>query len=548
MGVKADVETSIFYLKKWNINHIYLVISLIIVSAALRLPGLKMGLWRDEGSTYFDAIPSHFGDLVKTVAYSELNPPGFYVLMHQWMQWFGTNDIIFKLPAFIFGLLLIPVTYMLGWVACSSSVGLIAAFIATFSPTAIYFSQEARPYTLTALLCSLVILLYLQYLRSPHPMWYLLGFVLCSSLLLYAQYTGLLLIISLVVITCYLGWCHVIKIQLLPLAISFGIIWGLFIPWLSTFLVHLQTGLPWTSSVLWVLRPLLFFRNLASPIPLPYTGKAAFWYEVLRVIIVCLMMWPLRLEIKQLWATFRLNPPQVNQLNQRMNILCVCFLMLSMMQAARSDGRLYLFPYFPIAWVLYGHWLIQLFRYLQKTWPRNRFQVYRPIIVGLILILLMVPNLTYSLALGTIQKSGIKLLTTNLEQWSQVKTIYLVSPCHLGPTFGYYVAQAPVHFYGFARWENPELFSPQGYAKLWNNPTLITDTERYIHEQVNRHGYQQLALIHQSNIKDRGQVRYSRSNQLLAKLKQTYPLISQTDYPGYKEPVTLYLFDLNHLD
>jgi hypothetical protein len=72
-----------------KLNHIYLVSGLMLLGLLLRLPSLSLGLWRDEGSTYFDVLPSDLGKLIETVIYSELNPPGFYLIMHQWMQYIG---------------------------------------------------------------------------------------------------------------------------------------------------------------------------------------------------------------------------------------------------------------------------------------------------------------------------------------------------------------------------------------------------------------------------------------------------------------------------
>jgi len=147
----------------------------------LRLPFLRLGLFRDEGSTYFDALPTTPGEVVRTVILCELNPPGFFLIMHQWMRWFGSQEIIFKLPALIFGLVLIAATYGLGRVVGSRTTALLAALFATLASAAVYYSQEARPYTLSALLSWLSVLLYCQAIRSKRQIPYLLGFVVCAG-------------------------------------------------------------------------------------------------------------------------------------------------------------------------------------------------------------------------------------------------------------------------------------------------------------------------------------------------------------------------------
>ncbi len=105
-----------------HLNDIYLISSLMLLGLLLRLPSLSLGLWRDEASTYFDALPAGLGEVVRTVIRSELNPPGFYLIMHQWMCWFGAEEIVLKLPALIFGLLLIAATYGLGRVIGSLTI------------------------------------------------------------------------------------------------------------------------------------------------------------------------------------------------------------------------------------------------------------------------------------------------------------------------------------------------------------------------------------------------------------------------------------------
>lgn len=522
-----------------NLNHIYLIGSLMLLGLLLRLPSLSLGLWRDEGSTYFDALPSDLGKLIETVIYSELNPPGFYLIMHQWMQWFGSQEVVFKLPAFFFGLLLIPATYGVGRVAISREAGAIAAAIATFAPDTIYYSQEARPYTLTALLCCLVVLFYCKALVSKHQIWYLLAFVLCTDLLLYVQYTGLLLVVSLGIITMYLLLSRVANFRFVPFAIAFGIIFLLFTPWLQAFLTHLHTGTPWNVKEPWLMRPKIFLGNIMSTIPLiSGTGKKAG---------LLLVLFAMGVEAKQLlfpagksssrWSA----PPNASKVT-----LVMCFLLAAAMLSVLSYGGRYMVPFAPFAWVIFASWLIALFQYLDRCWTSKGSRFSQQLAVVLLILLLILPNSIYALSLGNGDKSGIRSLAANFQRNQQEKTFYILSPDKFGPTFGYYFAQHQVKFYGFARWNRPEIFSPQGYAKLWNSPTLILDMEQRIQGKI-QEGYQQLALIQESATipADNGPLNStSLANKLFSAFRKTYKLLEQTDYPGTQESVTLYLFSL----
>jgi len=522
-----------------KLNHIYLVSGLMLLGLLLRLPSLSLGLWRDEGSTYFDVLPSDLGKLIETVIYSELNPPGFYLIMHQWIQWLGSQEVVFKLPAFFFGLLLIPATYGVGRVAISRGAGVIAAAIATFAPDTIYYSQEARPYTLTALLCCLVVLFYCKALVSKHQIWYLLAFVFCTYLLLYVQYTGLLLVVSLGINTLYLLLSRVANFRFVRFAIAFGIIFLLFTPWLQAFLTHLHTGTPWNVKEPWQIRPKLFLGNIMSTIPLiSGTGKKAGLF---------LVLFAMGVEAKQLLfpagkSSLRgIAPPNASKVT-----LVMCFLLTAAMLSVLSYGGRYMMPFAPFAWAIFGSWLIALFQYLDRCWTSQSSRFSQQLAVLLLILLLILPNSIYALSLGNGDKSGIRSLAANFQGNQEEKTFYLLSPDKFGPTFGYYFAQHPVEFYGFARWHRPEIFSPIGYAELWNSPTLISDMEQRIQNKIQQ-GYRRLALIQESATipADIGPLRTtSRANKFLSRLRQTYTLLEKTDYPGIKESVTLYLFSL----
>ena len=513
----------------------FLIIGLVLIGFLLRLPSLQLGLWQDEASTYFDALPNDFETIINTVIYSELNPPGFYLIMHQWMQWFGSQEIIFKLPALFFGLLLIPSTYALGRLTGSREAGLIAATVATFTQDAVYYSQEARPYTLAALLCCWVIFLYCKAIATTkYQTWYLVTFVICADILLYVQYTGLLLIGSLIIITLLLLCNRTVNIKIMPFAIAFGTIFLLFMPWLPIFLTHLYTGTPWTSKDSFLKA---LFGNISYTI-----------LEPRKAVFLCILL-GLGVKLKDFLA-------QIKETNYKHGIfpeihtfiLGTCFILLAVMQAILSYGGRYMLPFTPIAWAFYGSCFFALFQclsdFINSRWTGQWYRFSRQVILVVIIVLLVFAN-KYDFYFGNINKSGIRALANDWELTkTQDKTMYILSPDFLGPTFGYYFAKHPVPFYGFARWDKPEIFSPIDYAEIWSNPTLIEDTEQRIQQEIQK-GYTQLALIQVSEpMGDAGKVKYSQINQFLARLKQKYSLLKKTDYPGQLQSVSLYLFDL----
>jgi hypothetical protein len=509
---------------------------LIVMGLLVRLPNLlELGLWRDEGSTYFNALPTTWSEVIKTIIYSELNPPAFFMVMHQWMQWFGAGEVVFKLPAFIFGILLIPAIYWLGCVAYSKNTGVLAAAIATFAPDAIYYSQEARPYTLTALLCCLVMTFYLKLLKNPRQRMTQLGFIVCGALLLYSQYTGALLIVSLGIVTLYLWW-RPKTIPLIPFVGVFGAIGALFLPWIPIFFDHLAIGSPWSPKASWLFRPVIMLSQVLYTMLIPTAGS--FFTAAVLVIALTLSIQHLRKSGKSfLQARLSLQPIT---LVLGLNVV----LPATMLAILSYDTYRYMLAFAPAAWVLYAHGLEKLLHTVHLKWKGSSGNLQRMTIWGTLIVFLVIPSTVDAFSPGIAAKSGIRAIAAEMQTQPQAKTLYLLSPDVFGPTFGYYFAKTHPIFHGFARWNHPEFFSPRDYTPLWDNPTLLPDTMQRIQILANQ-GYQTLALVQAKNpIADGGKLKFSRTNDLLAVLKRRYLLFSKKDYPASKEPITLYLFSL----
>ncbi len=81
----------------------------------------------------------------------------------------GISEYSLRLPAAIFGVLLVLFVY---WVTArwfSASAGLVAAFLVTFSPIEVALSREVRMYTLLQLLFLLILFLFYEgFETSPH--------------------------------------------------------------------------------------------------------------------------------------------------------------------------------------------------------------------------------------------------------------------------------------------------------------------------------------------------------------------------------------------
>src|SRR4051812_16560510 len=89
---------------------------------------------------------------------TELTPPLYYVLAWPWAHVFGTDEAALRTLSALFGIATVPVAYLIGRDLGSRRAGLAAAALVAFNPLLVWYSQEARPYSLLVLLCALSML------------------------------------------------------------------------------------------------------------------------------------------------------------------------------------------------------------------------------------------------------------------------------------------------------------------------------------------------------------------------------------------------------
>ena len=120
--------------------------------AWLRISHLgNKSLWLDEGATVALARASwqHFAWVWW---HGEANLQTIYfLLMRGWIH-LGSSEPFLRLPSAIFGIVTIPALYSAARKFTGVWESLAAAALLAFSPSAVYYSQEARGYTLATLL------------------------------------------------------------------------------------------------------------------------------------------------------------------------------------------------------------------------------------------------------------------------------------------------------------------------------------------------------------------------------------------------------------
>ena len=126
--------------------------------------------------SYFPGIeyPDHVSDPTSRLdfwsnlvwALNDVHCPLWYVLMHPYVQLFGTSLFVIRLQAVIFGVLSIALMYTLGTLVKDRLTGVVAAAFLAFNGHHLFWSQTARFYAMACLLSLLSTWLLLQSVKT----------------------------------------------------------------------------------------------------------------------------------------------------------------------------------------------------------------------------------------------------------------------------------------------------------------------------------------------------------------------------------------------
>ncbi|MGQ9872473.1 glycosyltransferase family 39 protein [Leptodesmis sp.] len=217
-----------------SLMHLFLLLLWMAIAAILRFTNLTLKpLWTDEFSTLVFSLGNSFLTIpldraislmellqplqpspqssiqsVLTHLFTQSNhPPLYFVLSHLWLKNFPTVNGWVSVGAArglsaLFGVLAVPMTFYLGWLAWRSRLaGHLAALLMALSPFGIYLAQEARHYTLAILwiLGSLACLVKTTHLlrdRRSLPLWLGLVWVGVNGLGIATHYFFILTLVT----------------------------------------------------------------------------------------------------------------------------------------------------------------------------------------------------------------------------------------------------------------------------------------------------------------------------------------------------------------
>lgn len=183
---------------KWSIYLILFITSLIV------LPNIgRESLWLDE---IFSAIAtlkvSSFNLMFNEYVSRDGSPPLYYILLFFWGKIIGTSDIEIRLLSYMFTLLGLILSYLLLMKYFIRRIAILFVSLSAFSPSILFFAQEARMYSLLyAFSCvvSIVFFIFISRIRENKKIEkkLILYYFFIGSLICYTHHFGSLIIFSL---------------------------------------------------------------------------------------------------------------------------------------------------------------------------------------------------------------------------------------------------------------------------------------------------------------------------------------------------------------
>jgi uncharacterized membrane protein len=206
----------------------------VLLALLLRLHGIgTQELWVDEAYSYLLATAP---DWLGPATLANNTPPLYHFLLRGWMVVAGQDEAGLRLLSVAFGVLFVATVIWAGWEIFTPSVGLWSGAFAAIAPIHIFYSQEARTYSLLIFALALTSVLTWRALKTNTRLSWAL--VSCSvALSLYSHTFAVLGLLP----TALLPWAAGINRSTQSLwrrylaAAGVGI--ALFIPWvLASFL------------------------------------------------------------------------------------------------------------------------------------------------------------------------------------------------------------------------------------------------------------------------------------------------------------------------
>lgn len=221
----------------------WVVASLVALALLLRIPNIGRAFWVDEGISV--GISSQPLSRIPGLLRLDGSPPGWYFLLHFWIQLFGTSVVATHVLPLTISLIVIPVSYWCGRELFGRPGALAAAVFSATNPFLSWYGTETRMYTLVVLLSMLAVTFTVRGVRRAR-LRDAIGAAVCFAALLYTHDWALYLTgVSALVVLVHAWRTRDRRLALGTIGTG-TLVLVLYAPWLPTFIFQAQTtAAPW---------------------------------------------------------------------------------------------------------------------------------------------------------------------------------------------------------------------------------------------------------------------------------------------------------------
>ena len=199
--------------------------ALIFIAFLIRVNGLGFqSLWRDEvdaicfaqapllttlpqtALSFTPTCPPNIPDLLSSFTQPGFNGPLYFLMLRGWISLLGYSEFALRYFSLLCGVISVALIITLGTRLFNRAVGLIAAALLAFSAYQVWYSQEAKMYTLITML-ALAAIYFLRRGVEDGKLRFWIGVVVCTTVAMAAHILAALLI-PVEVVLFLLWWSH----------------------------------------------------------------------------------------------------------------------------------------------------------------------------------------------------------------------------------------------------------------------------------------------------------------------------------------------------
>jgi len=326
--------------------------AIIILGLILRLIAVNQSLWLDEAISVQLVTSFNIKEILISFSPQDFNPPLYYLVLFFWLKIFPDTEFFIRLPSILFGILTGPFIYQIYFELFKEKKGAkIALFLLMTSPLHIYYSQEARTYSLAAFLVAVSMFCFIKFFKSKNFL-FSFFYILSSILMLYSHY--LCFFIIFVQLIYLLIWKkHFIKIFLK----TYLLILIFYLPWLPTLFNQLSAGNKALMNKTWSTLGTFNLKNIFL-LPVKFIiGRSSFDNKVFYYVLVLLL---LAFFISLIFKAFNKKILRVfkNKAEVNLEILIWLWLILPVILGFIISLKIPIFSYFRFLFCLPAFYLL----------------------------------------------------------------------------------------------------------------------------------------------------------------------------------------------